>query len=128
MIAGSLPGTLPCPLCAALVMDDLVHIAHHVTWHEQTNTLGPKTGGYRYSWQLREGFDAMRKAVVTVTDDAPTQKFPPITETVLRRPPPVPVRELRGPDLLRALAAELDREVSELDREDQGDDDGGRHS
>jgi hypothetical protein len=41
-------------------------------------------------------------------DDAPTAKLPPITETVRRRPPVPHVRELKGAELLRALAAELE--------------------
>jgi hypothetical protein len=117
--APPLPRTLPCPVCAALVMDDAGHIEQHVTWHEQTRTLGPKTGGYRYGWQLRDGFAEMRRAVALVAtggDDAPTQKFPPISETTRRRPPAPEVRELRGSELLRALADELDRE--DLDDED----------
>lgn len=52
---------------------------------------------------------------------ANTVKFPPIRETVhLRRPPP---RELRGPDLLRALAAEIERELAE---DEAADEDGPR--
>ncbi len=40
-------------------------------------------------------------------DEDPTQKFPPIRETVLRRPPPPQVRELSRGELLRALATEI---------------------
>jgi hypothetical protein len=43
-------------------------------------------------------------------DDAPTERLPPIGSTVRRRPPVPNVRELQGPELLRALADELDRD------------------
>jgi hypothetical protein len=99
---------LPCPVCAALIVDDDAHIEQHVTWHEQTKTLGPKGGSYGLAHGLRYGFREMRAAVELVErDEAPTQKFPPISETVLRRPPPPTVRELTGAELLRALADEL---------------------
>jgi hypothetical protein len=53
-------------------------------------------------------------------DDAPTAKLPPIGETVRRRPPvPPAVRELRGPELLRALADELDRDGLSIEDLDQ---------
>jgi hypothetical protein len=49
-------------------------------------------------------------------------RLPPVRDRVgiLRRPPAPEVRELRGADLLRALAEQLANE----DDEDQGDDDG----
>ncbi len=56
-------------------------------------------------------------------DDGPaTMRLPPVRDRVgiLRRPPAPEVRELRGADLLRALAEQLANE----DDEDQGDDDG----
>jgi hypothetical protein len=46
----------------------------------------------------------------TAADDAPTERLPPIGSTVRRRPPVPNVRELQGPELLRALADELDRD------------------
>lgn len=49
-------------------------------------------------------------ARATDVDHAPTVKFPPIRETVLRRPPPPTVRELKGAELLRALADEMEQD------------------
>jgi hypothetical protein len=49
-------------------------------------------------------------AAAAAASEPPTQRMAPIRDTVLRRPPAVEVRELRGPELLRALADELDRE------------------
>lgn len=47
----------------------------------------------------------------STAEGPPTVRLPPITETVRRRPPvPTNVRELRGAELLRALADELDRD------------------
>jgi hypothetical protein len=54
-------------------------------------------------------------------DGPPTVRLPPITDTVRRRPPVPDVRELRGPELLDALADELRREAAEL-RTDAPDD------
>jgi hypothetical protein len=66
--------------------------------------------------------DLDRMAATAHADEAPTQKLPPIGETVRRRPPvPPAVRELKGPELLRALADELDRDglsIADLDTED----------
>lgn len=48
-------------------------------------------------------------AAARAAEDPPTERLPPIGETVRRRPPvPAPVRELKGSALLRALADELD--------------------
>lgn len=109
---------LPCPACAALVMDDDAHIEQHVTWHEGTKTLGPKHGSYATAAGLRAGFREMRQAVALVAaDDAPTAKLPPIGATIRRRPPvPATARELKGAELLRALADAID------DDEDLADD------
>lgn len=91
----------PCPVCGAAVAVTGPLYRQHIAWH-----------------QLNDSMPA--------DDESPTQKFPPIRETVLRRPPvppPAEVRDLRGAELLRALARELDREdLAELDREDQADD------
>jgi hypothetical protein len=95
-------------------MDDRGHIEQHVTWHAGTKTLGPKHGSYSTADGLRAGFAEMRQAVElvaarTADDDYPTAKLPPITDSVgPRRRPPAGVRELRGAELLRALADELD--------------------
>jgi hypothetical protein len=63
----------------------------HRAWHE--------LNGHRFNSAPAPG------------DDAPTTRLPPIGETVRRRPPvPPAVRELKGPELLRALADELDRD------------------
>lgn len=59
-------------------------------------------------------------------DDAPTVRLPPIGATVRRRPPPPSVRELKGAELLRALAEELDREG--LDQLPDSPDDAGNES
>ena len=48
-------------------------------------------------------------------DDAPTERIPPIRDTVRRRPPVPDVRELRGAELLHALAEQLDRDGFSLD-------------
>lgn len=115
--------TTECPVCGADVKPDAV--ARHLTWHEQTRTLN------RWTFDAAMERAAVRSSVPIPDpdyDDAPTQKFPPIGETLRRRPPvppPAEVRELRGAELLRALAGALEREdLAELDREDQGDDDG----
>jgi hypothetical protein len=50
-------------------------------------------------------------------DGAPTAKLPPLGVTVRRRPPvppPAVVEELTGPELLRALARELETNTAEL--------------
>lgn len=57
-------------------------------------------------------------------DDDPTQKFPPIRDTVHLRRPPVPqVRELGRAELLRALALEIqaDGDLSVTVTEDGSD-------
>jgi hypothetical protein len=110
---------IPCPVCAALVTDDDGHTEQHATWHANTKTLGSKHGSYGTVGGLLAGFREMRRAVELVAaakDDRPTEKLPPIGETVRRRPPvPPSVRELKGPELLRALADELDRDGLSLD-------------
>jgi hypothetical protein len=92
----------PCPVCGAAVAVSGPLYRRHLDWHTATGT--------DYAGALEE-----------------TMRLPPIGETVRRRPPvppPAEVRELKGSELLRALARELDREdLEELDREDQGDDD-----
>lgn len=40
-------------------------------------------------------------------DEDPTQKLPPLRDSVFRRPPPPQVRELTRAELLRALAEEI---------------------
>lgn len=113
---------LPCPVCAALVLDDHGHIEQHVTWHAGTKTLGSKHGSYGTADGLRAGFTEMRRAVDLVAahvDDRPTQKLPPIGETVRRRPPVPDVRELKGAELLHALGDALARDglsIEDLDR------------
>jgi hypothetical protein len=68
-----------------------------------------------------DGDHAGRAYWSTVRDEGPpTVRLPPITETVRRRPPVPDVRELTGPELLRAIAVELEREATDL--EDQADD------
>lgn len=56
------PPFIACPLCAAVVVDDTVHVEHHVTWHEGTKTLGPRRGGYGTAAALCAGFARMRAA------------------------------------------------------------------
>lgn len=60
-----------------------------------------------------DAYDAADAALAALpaVDEASTQKLPPIRETVLRRPPPPQVRELKGAELLLALAAELKRDT-----------------
>jgi hypothetical protein len=89
----------PCSQCGALMGDP----ARHAAWHAAL--LAELSGVPQPAGRLDD-------------DDRPTAKLPPIRETVLRRPPAA-VRELKGPELLRALADELDREglsVEDLDR------------
>lgn len=109
---------LPCPVCAALVLDDRAHIEQHVTWHAATKTLGPKGGSYATADGLRAGFHEMR-AAVQLTEDRPTERLPPLRETILRRPPAPDVRELKGAALLRALADAIgdDEDLDDDDRE-----------
>lgn len=98
----------PCPICAAAVPVTGPLYRQHIRWHEETGTgSGPQPNP------------------AAAHEDAPTQKFPPIRETVFRRPPPPAVRELTGPDLLRALAVEIERELQD---EDQGDEHDGPES
>jgi len=52
-------------------------------------------------------------------DDFPTAKLPPIRETVLRRPPAPVVRQLERAELLRALAAEIERDLQDDEDDDQ---------
>jgi hypothetical protein len=98
----------PCPVCFAAVPVSGPLFRQHIAWHELN--------------------DNMPVRLPAGDDPAETMRLPPIGETVRRRPPvppPAVVRELKGAELLRALATELDREdLEELDREDQGDDDG----
>lgn len=91
---------ITCPICAAAVA--ATEKDRHIAWHVSSGTKGtsPAVAGPGRP-----------------DDDAPTAKFPPISETVLRRPPPVPVRELRGPELLRALAEEIERDLEADERE-----------
>jgi hypothetical protein len=98
---------IECPVCGATVARDAVR--RHVSWHTETGTL--------LRWSPSAAADtAEARAEIRATfaqlagddDEAPTQKFPALGgPTVFRRPPPPPVRELRGPELLRALAEEL---------------------
>jgi hypothetical protein len=100
----------PCPVCAAAVPVTGPLYRLHIAWHEATGTNVPPAGVGR----------------VTDDDDAPTVQFPPIRETVLRRPPPPAVRELRGSELLLALAEELgkaERAGEDLDDEPDAADD-----
>lgn len=62
---------------------------------------------------IADAYDAADAAIAALPDveDASTQKLPPIRETVLRRPPPPQVRELSGAELLRALAAEIEKDL-----------------
>lgn len=107
--------SLPCPACAALVLDHFDHIERHVLWHAETDQRQPD--------YLRAGFHEMRD-LSRLADDAPTMKLPPIGETVRRRPPVPNVRELDPgtPAMLRALADAMDADG--LDVEDLADEDG----
>lgn len=108
---------IECPVCGATVARDAVR--RHVSWHIETDTL--------LRWRPSEAVDqAEARADIRATfaqlagdqDEAPTQKFPALGgPTVFRRPPPPPVRELRGPELLRAIAEEL---AAYDDEDDQG--------
>lgn len=100
----------PCPICGAAVAITGPIYRQHIKWHDETRTnLGPAAA------------EALHYASHAADDDdAPTVQFPPIRETVLRRPPPPAVRELRGAELLMALAEELakaDRDGDDLDHE-----------
>lgn len=53
-------------------------------------------------------------------DESPTERMAPIRETVLRRPPPPEVRELKGAELLRALADAI-ADDPDVDGEDLDD-------
>jgi hypothetical protein len=50
---------------------------------------------------------AAARPAASWVDDAPTAKLPPITDTIRRRPPVPDVRELKGAELLEALAAAI---------------------
>ena len=84
---------LPCPVCGAVLGLDPADVDRHLKWHASTTTLdGWTVAGATFA--LQSGWE----------DDAPTAKLPPVRETVLRRPPPPEVRDLKGAELLRALA------------------------
>lgn len=92
---------IACPVCAALLLRDAT--TTHVDWHAATRTLNGWSPG-QLAVQIRDNYEAVS---ALAGDDAPTQKFPRLSETVLRRPPAPEVRELKGRELLLALAEEL---------------------
>lgn len=100
-----------CPICAALLLSDALWT--HVDWHAKTDTLNGWTGEAAVR-VIRDNAAAVA-ALAVDEDDAPTLQLPPIGETVRRRPPVPNVRELKGPELLRALADELDRDGLSVD-------------
>lgn len=115
------PLLIPCPACSALLYDHEGHIGRHIAWHIQTVTSLRQPSQAR-AW-LEEGFQAVREVVALEVDgDPPTEKLPPIGETVRRRPPVPAVRELDPgtPAMLRALAAAM--EADGLDVEELADD------
>lgn len=103
---------ITCPICGASVSAEADVPLSHIGWHDSTGTL--------CDWTLQLAVDAMRDrqqaagrirhgapAWTLPADDAPTAKLPPVGQTVRRRPPVPNVRELRGRELLLALAEEL---------------------
>jgi len=110
-----IPPPLACPVCAALLLPGAT--STHVDWHAHTRTLD----GWTKRDVARFLIDNAAAVAALAEDDRPTQKFPPLRETILRRPPPPEVRELTGPELLRALAEELAAYEAEGDDEQQGD-------
>jgi hypothetical protein len=95
-----------CPECGALLGD----VAEHSRWHREQSEILVRL--------LRASDAARHLTAAAADDDRPTAKLPPIRETVLRRPPAA-VRELKGPELLRALADAMDADgldVEDLDR------------
>lgn len=97
----SLPLTMTdCPVCRAVLT--FTHTQDHLDWHIATGTM--------HGWSLAGALYAIQQDAA----DPPTEKLPPIRETVLRRPPPPTVRELRGSELLSALA----EEIAKLEHED----------
>lgn len=108
---------IPCPVCGAALQQ--LAARPHITWHLATHSLN--------GW---EPDDALGRLVflfdAPAADDDPgaaTAKLPPIRETVLRRPPPPEVRELKGPELLRALADQIAVELAEDEDQDEDDED-----
>lgn len=112
------PDEIPaaCPVCAALLLPDAT--STHVDWHSHTRTLDGWSSG-----DVTRFLHEQRQAAVALVgyrgDAAETLRLPPITDTVgVRRRPPVPeLRELKGTELLRALADAID-----ADPETAGDD------
>lgn len=92
---------LACPICSALLLPGATNT--HVEWHAHTRTLD----GWTTDAAARSIKDNAAAVAALATDDTPTAKLPPYRETVLRRPPAAEVRELKGRELLLALAAEL---------------------
>lgn len=107
---------LPCPLCAALVLDDEAHVTRHAVWHDEAR---PWSADQQPTWQaLVRRFHEVRDFARLADDDAPTTRLPPITDTVglRRRPPPPTVRALNDrAELIRAMSEELARELQELE-------------
>ncbi len=109
-----------CPVCGALLGPPAHGLPElHAEWHYATRTLN----GWSVDGLVSQVREQVGLAMLAAAgDDAPTAKLPPITDTVRRRPPvppPAVVRELRGADLLRALAQQLEHEdPDELARED----------
>jgi hypothetical protein len=111
---------LGCPVCGALLYPYGYGPESHIRWHLYNGSLGD----WEPDLATAEVIRRQRAVVVDVADEAPTTRLPPIGETVRRRPPvPPAVRELKGPELLRALADELDRDgLSIADLDTEGDD------
>jgi hypothetical protein len=109
---------IPCPVCSAAVEPgDNAH--GHIGWHDRTRTLGDWTlAGAVYAVEQAHD-EALAAAAPAARDDAPTQKLPPIGETVRRRPPVPPALVPGTPDQWRALAAAM--EDDGLDVEDLAD-------
>jgi hypothetical protein len=95
-----------CPRCGAYVASAAIH----ASWHDDRDDLGT----YWTVHALEAGIEARAAA----SDDAPTAKLPPIGATIRRRPPVPDVRELKGAELLRALADAIANDP-DLDEDDQ---------
>lgn len=98
-----------CPVCGAVIPERGAGLETHLGWHMATRTLADWTvpGARGRIMQNAENY------VRVDEDDHPTAKLPPYRETVLRRPPVPDVRELKGAELLRALASEIERDLAD---------------
>jgi hypothetical protein len=96
-----MPTPPACPVCGAVLA--AARVDDHVDWHSATQTLD--------GWTIPGALYALRQDAGDVDEHpatAQTMRLPPIGDTVRRRPPVPGVRELKGAELLRALADELD--------------------